>query len=322
MATYTSSILVTGGTSNMGYHCALSLAKQRPQTLVVIASRTDPDNAAFTMNETLGQDNVVYMPLDLSSLAKVRGFVKRWEEAKNPPIQALVFNAAGQWPLAVDYTDDGIEKNFGVNHVGHALLFHLLVPHLLDDARIVIVASGVHDPDMKWGIVPAWTTPSEVAQPSHESAKNHSGMERYAASKLANTAWMLALATHLATNPSHGSKTVIAMDPGFMPGTGLYRNQPRVMRWLISTLLPNMIALLRVLYNKNTHTKEESAGNLAWLVISDEVSGKKGVYFEGRVEHKVGEVAGRKDVQEELWKWTVERIGETEEERMQFGRVE
>jgi len=306
----------------MGYHCSLSLAKQRPQTLVVIASRTDPNDAAATINETLGQENVVYMALDLSSLANVRDFAKRWTNAEYPPIQGLLFNAAGQWSSAVEYTEDRIEKNFAVNHVGHALLFHLLAPQLQEDARIVVVGSGIHDPNEKWGAMPAYTTPAEVAQPSAESAAKRPGIDRYAASKLANIAWMLALSSHLSTNPLHASKTVIAMDPGFMPGSGLFRNAPAVLRFVIGKLFPKMITLLKVLYHKNTHTMEESGQNLAWLAVSGEVKGLKGVYFEGRVEHVIGELAGRKEVQEELWSWTVDRVGEGKEERERFGRVE
>jgi len=41
---------------------------------------------------------------------------------------------------------DGIEMMFEVNLVDQALLLFLLRPQLLPDARIVIVASGIHDP--------------------------------------------------------------------------------------------------------------------------------------------------------------------------------
>ena len=48
-------------------------------------------------------------------------------------------------------TPDGFESTFAVNHLGHFLLTHLLLERLLANApaRIVIVASGVHDPAMK-----------------------------------------------------------------------------------------------------------------------------------------------------------------------------
>jgi NAD(P)-dependent dehydrogenase (short-subunit alcohol dehydrogenase family) len=322
MSPYTSSILITGGTVGMGYHCSLSVAQQRPNALIVIASRGNSNDAATTINKTLGQSNVVYMPLDLSSLAKVRDFAKRWTEAKHPPIDALVFNAGGQWPAVIEYTEDKIEKNFGVNHVGHALLFHLLTPHLQFDARIVVVGSGIHDPREKFGTDPAYTTPAEIAQPSTAFAAKHTGMERYSASKLANVAWSLALGSRFSSLPAHASKSVVAFDPGFMPDTGLYRNMPAVVRFILGKVMPKMVPVLRLMYHKNTHLAVDSGSSLAWVTISGEVTGKKGVYFEGKSEHRVGEVAGRKDVQEELWRWTVERVAEGEEEKRRFERVE
>jgi NAD(P)-dependent dehydrogenase (short-subunit alcohol dehydrogenase family) len=322
MSSYTSSVLITGGTVGMGYHCSLSVAQQRPNTLIVIASRSNSNDAASTINKTLGQSNVVYMPLDLSSIVKVRDFAKRWTEAKHPPIDALVFNAGGQWPAAIEYTEDKIEKNFGVNHVGHALLFHLLAPHLQSDARIVVVGSAIHDPREKFGTDPAYTTPAEIAQPSVAFAAKHTGMERYSASKLANVAWSLALGSRFSSLPAHASKTVVAFDPGFMPDTGLYRNMPAVVRFVLNKVMPKMMPVLRLMYHKNTHSAVDSGSSLAWVAVSGEVKGKKGVYFEGRSEHRVGEKAGREEVQKELWDWTVERVAEGEEERRIFERVE
>lgn len=321
MSNYTSSIIVTGGTNGMGYHCSYAIAKQCPNTLVVIASRTEPSNAAASINSSLSQSNVKYMSLDLSTLSKVRDFASRWTAARYPPIQALVLNAAGQWPGSIEYTDDGIEKNFGVNHVGHALLVHLLVPKLTADARIAIVSSGVHDPDMKWDLKPDWTTSEEVARPSRESEKKSNGMDRYATSKVANALWMLALSRHL-SSPAHANKTVVAFDPGLMPGTGLMRNSPAFLRFLVAHIMPRIVPLMRLVYHKNIHLPQESGESLAWLAVGDEVKGKKGIYYEGRQIQKVSDVAGKEEVQEELFQWTVQRVAEGKEERERFARLE
>jgi NAD(P)-dependent dehydrogenase (short-subunit alcohol dehydrogenase family) len=95
--TYKSTILITGGTQGMGYHTSLSIARQRPQSLVVVASRTDPLDAATRINKTLKQSNVKYMSLDLGSLKKVRDFAGKWKQAGYPKIEALVLNAAVQF---------------------------------------------------------------------------------------------------------------------------------------------------------------------------------------------------------------------------------
>jgi NAD(P)-dependent dehydrogenase (short-subunit alcohol dehydrogenase family) len=322
MATYKTSILITGGTQGLGYHTTLALAQQCPSTLIVIASRTDPDQVATSINEKFSQSNVRFMALDLGSMAKVRDFVKRWNVEGHPPIQALVLNAGLQIPADIEYTSDGIEKHFGVNHVGHALLFHLLVPSLTDDARIVVVSSGVHDVDLKWGLTPAYTTAEKVAHPSHEAIKKSGGRDRYATSKVANALWTLALGRHLSSLSAHQEKTVVAIDPGLMFPSHLTRDGSFVIRFLSQNVMHRIIPLLRVLINSNINNPAESGDNLAWLVVGKEVKGRKGVYYEKRGEHAVSMQAQSEELQEELWRWTVETVANGVEERERFAKVE
>jgi hypothetical protein len=58
------------------------------------------------------------------------------------------------------------------------------------------------------------------------------------------------------------------------------------------------------------------------LVMSEEVAGKKGVYFEKRKEREASLQARDEGVQEELWRWTIERVSRDDEEKGVFGRVE
>lgn len=306
----------------MGYHTTLALAKQCPSTLIVAASRTNPDNVDSTINKKLNQSNVKYMKLDLNSLAKVRDFVQRWTSEIQLPIRALVFNAALQFPGDVNYTDDGIEAHMGINHVGHALLFHLLAPQLTSDARIVVVASGVHDPAEKWGLAPAYTTAEEVAHPSPEAIKKSNGRDRYATSKVANVLWTIALGKHLASLPAHKEKTVVSLDPGLMFPTRLVRDAAWPVRFISTYVAPYLIPLARLLVNSNINSPTESGGNLAWLAVGDEVKGLKGTYFEKRKEHGVSEVAQKEEIQEDLWTWTLDKIAKDQEERERFARIE
>ena len=143
------SVLITGGTTGLGYHCALTIARECPNYQVIIASRSDLNASAQSINQTLNQDNVKFLPLDLSSLANVRAFAEVWKSNHFPPIQSLVLNAALQLPGEIEYTGDGFEKTFAISHIGHALLFSLLQPYLADKARVVITSSGTHDPAQK-----------------------------------------------------------------------------------------------------------------------------------------------------------------------------
>jgi len=162
---YTRAVLITGGTLGLGFECALDIARQCPSYLVVIASRSDTNGAAASINKALHQENTVFLPLDLSNRTKVRSFVTTWESKHYPPIQALLLNAALQFPDGLCLTEEGMESTFAVAHVGHALLFHLLFPHLADGARVVVTSSGTHDPALKSGLPDAvYTTAEELAR--------------------------------------------------------------------------------------------------------------------------------------------------------------
>jgi NAD(P)-dependent dehydrogenase (short-subunit alcohol dehydrogenase family) len=93
------------------------------------------------------------MRLDLSSLASVRHFVRE-VDATDLPIQALVCNAGLQLGRGPQRSADGFELTFAVNHLGHFLLTNLLLRRLAANApaRIVVVASGVHDPKLRTGM--------------------------------------------------------------------------------------------------------------------------------------------------------------------------
>ena len=313
-----STILITGGTSGLGYECALHLARQKPDCTIVIASRSNSDDAAGSINKTLRQTNVTYLPLDLSSLAKVREFATSYSTQSFPPVSALVMNAGLQFPNDVSYNTDGIEKTFAINHVGHALLFYLLRPHLASTARIVITASGTHDPAQKTGLPDAkYTTAEELAHPTLESAKN-SGRQRYATSKLCNVMWTYALHDRLINAASGKKWTVTAFDPGLMPGTGLARDAGAPVRFVFTKVLPHLIWLLRLLVSPNIHSPQESGAALTRLAVGEDVDGLSGKYFEGTKQIKSSVESCVKEKQEDLWKWTLKFVAMDEEEGHKF----
>ncbi|RYP16600.1 hypothetical protein DL765_005061 [Monosporascus sp. GIB2] len=98
---YTRPVIITGGTINLGYHTALQIARQHPDWLITISSRSDREHTAESINKTLGQNNVVFIPLDLSEPKRVRTYAEEWSSKNYPPIQALLLNAALQ------FTDSG-----------------------------------------------------------------------------------------------------------------------------------------------------------------------------------------------------------------------
>ncbi|KAI1176482.1 dehydrogenase/reductase [Nemania sp. FL0916] len=316
---YTRSALITGGTLNLGYHVALTLARQHPDWLIVISSRSDRLDAATKINSLLSQKNVTFIPLDLSSPENVRSFAESWSGNKYPPIQALCLNAALQFPNETVYTPEGIEATFAITHVGHALLFHLLSPHLAPAARIVVTSSGVHDPATKSGLPDAvYTSAENLAHPPPEIA-NGDGRRHYANAKLANVLWTYALSKRLREKVPDRGISVNAFDPGLMPGTGLAREYSALARFLWERIMPRVIPLLRVLMGtRNIHRPEESAARLARLVEGGDGMGVEEKYFEGGREIRSSVDSYDEEKSEDLWEWTVKYCARDEEEEKRF----
>ncbi|KAI1427101.1 dehydrogenase/reductase [Xylaria sp. FL1777] len=318
---YTRSAIVTGGTLNLGYHAARDIARQHPDWLVVVCSRSDRGHAADSINEALNQSNTVFMSLDLSDSKSVRNFAKDWSARNYPPIQALCLNAALQFPDKIVYTPEGIEATFAITHVGHALLFHLLCSHLAANARVVVTSSGVHDPAMNSGLPDAiYTTAEELAHPPPAIA-NGPGRRHYSNAKLANVMWVYALHKRVSEKIPDRSIVVNAFDPGLMPGTGLAREASSVERFLWNKVFPKIIPIIKAVYTDNIHKPSESGASLARLAVSQETAGISGKYFEGRKEIRSSKDSYDEKKIEDLWEWTVKYCAQDGTEATRFERL-
>ena len=321
MSKYTSTILITGGTTGLGAACAHIIAKERPNSLALVCSRSSGDDAAGKINNATGQSNVQYLALDLADLGGVRSFAASFSKRAYPPVSALILNAGLQFPGQVNYTKDDLESTFGINHVGNAALLYLLMPYLQPDVRVVITSSGTHDPAQKTGLPDAKYKSAELlAYPNAESLKDNNGRQRYATSKLCNVLWTYALDRHIKGRRLQW--TVNAMDPGLMPGTGLARDAGPVLRFLWHHVLPRLIPVLRILVSPNVHTVQESGEALARLATGDDAKGVSGKYFEGLREIRSGEDSYKDDKQDDLWKWTASFVGQDPVQKLAFEKLE
>lgn len=249
-----------------------------------------------------------------------------------------------QFPGPLTKTVDDLEATFGINHVGHALLFHLLAPFFRQETtegdaagvRIIVTASGTHDPALKSGLPDAvYTTAEELAHPTAATV-NNPGRQRYATSKLVNIMWTYALDRRFrqqqqeqqqqeqaTTNTNTGKKqnanvTVNAFDPGLMPGTGLAREAGTLARFLWNCVMPRAVPLLRVVVSPNTHMPAESGAALARLAVGADVEGVRGLYYEGLKPIESSKDSYDEEKQEDLWRWTVGYLARDEEERGRF----
>lgn len=287
-------VVITGGNTGLGYACASEILRspEGPPWRVVIACRdaTRAQAAADSLTALDGAHGQVQaMSLDLASLASVRTFAatlkRRLEAGTLPPLHGLVCNAGVQSGTAQTATADGFESTFGVNHLGHFLLVTELTHALQAPGRVVVVASGVHDPKQKAGLpAPAWNYTLSLSHSSLGPAADKdkpfaAGQRRYSTSKLANIYFTYALARHLSAGV-----TANAFDPGLMPGTGLLREAAAPIRFIGKHILPHAMPLMRLVFSHNVHTVQDSGAALAHLVTDPGLASTTGKYFEGRRE--------------------------------------
>lgn len=159
-------ILITGVSSGgLGATFALTIAPFGP-ALIILASH----NVAKA--EQTAQDIAAVAPavktrvirLDLASQAQVREAAA--DILKTSTTIDVLVNNAGVMATPYSTTPEGIERQFGTNHIGHFLLTNLLLPKLLasrpdtqkEPLRVVNVASNgfrfgwVRHEDINFGV--------------------------------------------------------------------------------------------------------------------------------------------------------------------------
>ena len=274
------SVVVTGATSGLGFECARSVLARSPLAHVVVAAR-DPSKTAAAVADLSGEaDGRIHsVPLNLGSLASVRAsaaeIAERGAEEGWPPVRAVVCNAGTQSLTEVRTTADGFEQTFGVNHLGHYLFIRELMPRLPEVERVVVVASGTHDPDTLDGRTARAVRPDARVLADPEGTPDLSGFQRYSTSKLSNVlfAYELDRRARAADRPL----IVAAFDPGAVPETGLIRSAPAALRWLFRS---RALALALRALGSGVNTAEVSGGHMASLAVGEAV--ESGAYYQVR----------------------------------------
>lgn len=136
--------IVTGSNSGLGYETALALAGAGADTIVAARSRDKGEAAVARIRAAHPAAAVRFEPLDLGSLNSVAAFAERIAAAHDR-LDILVNNAGVMALPARETTEDGFERQFGVNFLGHFALTARLMPLLrAAEARVVQLSSLAH----------------------------------------------------------------------------------------------------------------------------------------------------------------------------------
>jgi NAD(P)-dependent dehydrogenase (short-subunit alcohol dehydrogenase family) len=166
--------IVTGATGGLGFETALGLA--RHGALTILASR-NPEKGAQALTRIqrdVPQAQVRFERLDLASLASTERFAAA-VTAAHPAVDILVNNGAVMGLPHRETTEDGFERQIGVNYLAHfALTLHLLdaLRAPAGGGRVIQIASLAH-------------RRATLALDDFQSEKSYSPMRAYGRSKLA-----------------------------------------------------------------------------------------------------------------------------------------
>ena len=134
--------VVTGANSGLGFGLARRLAGAGADVIMAIRNRTKGDAAISEIRATVPDAKLTMKHLDLSSLKSVAGLGEELS-AEGRPVDILINNAGVMTPPQRQKTSDGIELQFGANHLGHFALTAHLLPLLraADSSRVLTVSS-------------------------------------------------------------------------------------------------------------------------------------------------------------------------------------
>jgi NAD(P)-dependent dehydrogenase (short-subunit alcohol dehydrogenase family) len=179
-----------------------------------------------------------------------------------------------------------------------------MLPELVGSARIVVVASGTHDPEIRTGMPhPTYAPPEQLARlsPDKDEDLGTFGRRAYTTSKLCNVLFTYALDQRLA-ELGRPDVCVNAFDPGAMM-TGLARNWPLPARVALYAASP-LLALLPA-----TSTPGRSGADLARLAVDPSYDGTSGSYYSRAKERPSSKESYDEAKQAELWKGSAELVG-------------
>ena len=239
--------IVTGANSGMGLATAAALSDAGAKVIMLCRNEERGKEALARLKEK-EERQLELILCDLGDYDSIRGFA-RTVKAKYKKIDILV-NNAGFISLDRQETREGLERQFGINHIGHFLLTMLLLKNMGEGSRIVNVASGAH----------------KVGRIHFEDInlkKHYNVITAYSQSKLANVLFTRELARRVAKR----GITVNCCHPGAVAtNIGIDRD---------TGFGKTVTGMLKPFFQ----TPEEGARTAIFLAMDDSVKNVSGEYF-------------------------------------------
>ena len=268
-------IMITGGTSGLGYRTAFILAQDKSNKIILIGqNKQKGKNAVIKLKNETDNQNIRFLDTDLSSIEETSSLVtKLIGEDLN-----VLINNAGALFYSRSENKEGIEKTFALNHLSYFILTNLLLKNKIikNGARIINVASGAHR-----GV--------DINFDDIETVNNYNGWISYKKSKLCNILFTKKLSQLVLKNKI----TVNCLHPGFVK-TGFGKNNSG----FIGIVIKFLMAFFAI-------KVEEGAETIIFLATNNEVKNISGEYFYKSKINKPSKFAENQNSADLLWDFTL-----------------
>lgn len=294
-------MIVTGCTAGLGIETARALNATGAKLFLTVRNQEKGEAVIQDiMNTSQGKGSIELLLMDLSSLSSVRcaaaDFLSRSDKLN------VIINNAGVSMCPESKTEDGFERQWATNHLGHFLFFQLLKSTLLKSStasfqsRVVNVSSSGHR-----------YSPIRFHDINFAKEGYHAGLA-YAQSKTANIYMANSIERHYGAKGLHGH----AIHPGTIFGT-------EGLRYATEEDIAAMGG--KGPLRKVEKSVAQGAATQVWAAVSKYLEGKGGIYLSDVGEAKpademelvggpgYGPHAYDEDAAEKLWKLNYEDVG-------------
>ncbi|KAI9144614.1 hypothetical protein BKA69DRAFT_810488 [Paraphysoderma sedebokerense] len=226
--------IVTGANTGIGLSTCFYLAERNARVILACRNETKAKAAIDTIKQRLAKSGksqaevdaakLEFLPLDLTDLnscVKAAEDVLAGNGVQKVEKLDMLINNAGIMATPYELTKQGVESQWGTNHLGHFVWTMLLLPIVPEKGRIVNVSSEAHRQSYKFKLCTLQQMLPEVEEAQEgqkkEAEKIYSPINAYGHSKLSNVLfsnWLAAKRPNL---------YVMSLHPGVI-ATELARN--------------------------------------------------------------------------------------------------
>jgi NAD(P)-dependent dehydrogenase (short-subunit alcohol dehydrogenase family) len=193
-------VIITGANSGIGFEAARALAGKGAHVILTARSEAKGQRALNILRAAHPQASLEMLLLDLADLHSVWEFSENFRQKHNQ--LDLLINNAGVMAIPYRETEDGFERQFGTNHLGHFALTGRLLEIMLPTpgSRVVTVSSNLHEK-------------GQIDFDDLMGRQEYDKRAAYAQSKLANLLFAYELDRRLKTK---GASTIsLGVHPGY-----------------------------------------------------------------------------------------------------------